>query len=136
MKKILKRLLKPVLAVSIAGVCIAAIGIGLKSTPLYYAGLVLAAPLYIVYIPLMLFAIAATATWPLWIPFYRLAIKKHGAPFHAGDKVRVLRGAHRGRVLTVYAVWEERNQVRVDLGTNPDQDFTDVLSIWSVQKIN
>lgn len=40
----------------------------------------------------------------------------NGAPYQPGDQVRLLSGRHRGRVVTVYEVWSERGQVRVDLG--------------------
>jgi len=135
MKQILKRLLKPVLVVSIGGVAVAAIGIAARSTPLYYAGLLLASPLYLVYVPLMIFAILAAFTWPIWVPFYRLAIKRHGAPFHPGDMVQVLRGQHKGEALRVYDVWNERDKVRLDIGDKEKKDVTDVFSFMSVKKI-
>lgn len=130
-----KRLLKPVIAISIAGVCIAGLGIYTKVLPLYYTGLVLASPLLLVYLPFLIIALAARITQPLWISFYILIARRHGTPFQPGDLVRVLRGPHKDKVLPVYDVWAERYQIRLELSAKEKMDFTDVFSFLSVQRV-
>jgi transcription antitermination factor NusG len=49
-------------------------------------------------------------------PIYYEQGLKNGAPYLPGDSVRILVGRHAGRVATVYQIWPERGQVRVDLG--------------------
>ncbi len=56
----------------------------------------------------------------------RLA-RVNGAPFHNGDLVQVLAGRYRGRVGRVYAEWETRGQVRVDLGDEAKRKVQDVF---------
>jgi len=51
--------------------------------------------------------------WPL---LDKLACKRNGAPFKEGDWVRILIGSHRDKVVQVYKLVPERNEVRVNLG--------------------
>jgi len=53
--------------------------------------------------------------------------KINGAPFHLGDAVRILVGPYRDRVGYIYAMWIERNQVRVELNEQAKNDVTDVF---------
>jgi hypothetical protein len=135
MKELLKKYQKPVVVISIIGVCFAGLGLLTKVMPIYYTGLVLASPLYLVCLPLCCIMLLCWMTWPLWIPLYRLATKRHGAPFKPGDVVRVLRGPHHGKVLNVYEVWNERDQVRLDLGETEKKNVTDVFTVLSVQRV-
>jgi hypothetical protein len=58
-----------------------------------------------------------------------LAIRRiNGAPFDVGDQVMILSGKHAGRVVRVYQLWEERAQVRVELGDAERKAVTDVYS--------
>jgi hypothetical protein len=61
-------------------------------------------------------------------PFYHARGLRNGAPYRPGDHVMILAGRHRGRVVPVYAVWEERQQVRVELGDGEREAVEDVFS--------
>src|SRR5689334_3447282 len=84
--------------------------------------------------------LGALLSFFLWVPFaaivigplYRLQGKLNGAPFRVGDRVRILAGPHRNRIVEVYDVWESRNQVRVDLDTQTRKDASDVFSFTEV----
>ncbi len=52
----------------------------------------------------------------------------NGQPFREGDWVRILVGPHRDRVVRVYQVWKERDEVRVELGEQEAKDVKDVFS--------
>src|SRR5207253_4613352 len=56
--------------------------------------------------------------------------KLNGAPFHVGDRVCILVGPHRGRVVQVYSV--ERRQIRVQLGEQAKKDSTDAFLFTKV----
>ena len=55
-------------------------------------------------------------------PIYRLRARFNGAPFHAGDRVRILVGPHRDRVVKICDVWKERGEVRVELNALEAKD--------------
>jgi hypothetical protein len=61
-----------------------------------------------------------------------LAARLQGWPFGVGDKVRILSGPHKDTISTVYAVWSERGQVRVDLGPQAREKFEDVYCAVAV----
>lgn len=63
-------------AVSTAGLVLAALGLWIPCEPLYLAGLLLALPLYAVVLPALIGLLACAMTRPLWLPFYRLAIRR------------------------------------------------------------
>lgn len=67
--------------------------------------------------------------WPFT---FHIIGKLNGAPFHEGDLVRVLIGPYRDRVVRVYDVWKERNQVRVELGEQERKEVTDVFSFVEI----
>lgn len=56
----------------------------------------------------------------------------NGAPFHVGDQVRVLLGPYRDEVRVVYAVWDERGEVRLDFGPQAKEEFADVYSYLEI----
>lgn len=60
----------------------------------------------------------------------RLRARINGAPFMAGDAVRILSGPYKDHVATVYVVW--KNQLRVDLGEEARLEFKDVFSFVEV----
>jgi hypothetical protein len=101
----------------------------------FWAGFVLVSPLFVTVLPYLAFLLLFWLTWPFWVPFYRLALRRHGAPFQEGDVAQVLRGNHKGEVLRVYDVWTERDQVRLELGEEEKGEVTDVFSFLSVQKV-
>ena len=87
------------------------------------------------------FLLAIVITLPLgWIlggmliwPWVAVAASKlNGAPFREGERVRVLIAPHRDRVLEVYAVWQDRHQVRAWLDEQHNNDVTDVFSYHEV----
>ena len=59
-------------------------------------------------------------------------MKINGAPFHNGDMVHILVGKHRGKIARVYEIWEERKEVRVDIGEQAKKDVEDVYSYTEV----
>jgi hypothetical protein len=56
----------------------------------------------------------------------------NGGPFQVRDSVHILAGRYRGRVATVYAVWEPRGEVRLDLGEPAAADYSDVISCLEI----
>ena len=63
----------------------------------------------------------------LWIPLGHAAARVQGWPFAVGDHVWILSGRDRDRITTVYEVWAERGQIRVDLGPERKDKFEDVF---------
>jgi hypothetical protein len=70
--------------------------------------------------------------WFLFGPLYFARGQKNGAPFRVGDRVHILVGAHRDAVVSVYEVWESRNQVRVELGDDEKKKVRDVFSYYEI----
>jgi hypothetical protein len=60
-------------------------------------------------------------------PIYRAREVRNGGPFRVGDRVRILAGAHRGRVTRVYSTWRQ-GLVRVELGEAARSACTDIFS--------
>ena len=135
MKEFLSRWKKVIWGVAIAGVGIGYLGLWLDIGLLLWTGLVLAIPLFIIVLPYCLFVLLALFTRPVWLPFYKHAIKRNGAPFHAGDWVRILHGQHQSQIVRVYEVWIDRDQVRVELGEKEKEDVRDVFSFLQVRRI-
>jgi hypothetical protein len=65
-------------------------------------------------------------------PWMRARGRANGAPYLAGDRVRILAGKHKNFVGSIYEVWDERGQVRLDLGPEPRKDFSDVFTYTEV----
>ena len=63
---------------------------------------------------------------------FHFIARTNGAPFQAGDWVRILSGSHRDQIVCIYAIWEERGQVRVELDEQAKQDYTDVFSYHEI----
>ena len=63
-----------------------------------------------------------------------MAYRRHGAPFKAGDWVRILKGPRQGQSVQIYDVWDERASVRVDIGEKEKTDVTDVVGYLDIQK--
>jgi hypothetical protein len=70
------------------------------------------------------------AMFPGWFVigplFYDREIK-NGGPFKVGDTVRILSGAHKGRIARVYSTWQG-NTLRVELGAREKEEFKDIFS--------
>jgi hypothetical protein len=62
----------------------------------------------------------------------RIAAKIQGAPFNEGDSVRILIGPHRDTVTSIYQIWHERGQVRVELGEQASDAVEDVFCSFEV----
>jgi hypothetical protein len=73
--------------------------------------------------------------FPGWMIVGNIVSWIQGAPFREGDTVCVLSGKHRGKVTTVYEVWECRGQVRVDLGKELKKAVEDVFCNVAVFKM-
>jgi hypothetical protein len=58
--------------------------------------------------------------------------RRNGAPFREGDEVVILSKRFPGRVTRVYEVWNERRQVRVELGEQEREAVTDVFEYTDV----
>ena len=69
-------------------------------------------------------------------PLYHLRGRLNGAPYSVGDRVRILAGPYSGRVVRVYEVWSERNQVRVELGDQTKIELADVFSCIQVCRVS
>ena len=59
-------------------------------------------------------------------PMYYSRGRINGAPFKERDVVQVLTGPHRGKITTVYAMWQG-DSVRVRLGEMESKTFKDVF---------
>jgi hypothetical protein len=73
--------------------------------------------------------------FPTWMVVGSVVSRIQGAPFRKGDTVCVLSGKHKGKVTTVYEVWECRGQVRVDLGEELKKAVEDVFCNVAVFKM-
>lgn len=66
-------------------------------------------------------------------PFaFFLATRIQGGPFAVGDEVVILTGKHKNAVATIYEIWEERQQVRVDLGEDLKRAVKDVFCVIEI----
>lgn len=63
---------------------------------------------------------------------FRIAAAIQGAPFRVGDNVWILVGKHKGTLTRVYKVWNDRGQVRVELGADANEAVTDVFCVVAV----
>lgn len=111
-----------------AGVLIALLGLWLEIPWLYLIGFALSLPLLVIVLPVCCIALTVSVTRPVWYPVYWGILQSRGAPFHEGDIVEILRGPQKGRTLTIYDVWNERELVRVHIGEKEKNDLTDLFS--------
>lgn len=68
----------------------------------------------------------------IWGILGRLAARVQGWPFRVGDEVCILSGKHIHTVARVYEIWEERGQVRLDLGEEAKNAVDDVFCAVAV----
>jgi hypothetical protein len=68
----------------------------------------------------------------IWGFLSHIAARIQGWPFQIGEEVVILTGRHRNAVACIYEVWEERGQVRVDLGEELKETVKDVFSVVEV----
>jgi hypothetical protein len=75
------------------------------------------------------------ASWFFFQILWRVRVWINDGPFHAGDLVQVIAGAHAGKIAAVYEEWPSRNQVRVDLGEAEYAAVKDVFSYVQLCKV-
>lgn len=85
----------------------------------------------VIVLPVLAFFVSLPSAWMVLGPLYYFCSKLNGAPYHTCDHVRILVGPFRDRVGQIYAVWEERGQVRGDLGLEM-KDVRDVFAFTQV----
>jgi hypothetical protein len=80
--------------------------------------------------PVFLVFVALPYAWFVLWPLYFLASRWNGAPFHPGDRVRILSRPYRDHIVEVLEVINDRHKVRVLLdekkGTKEIFSFTEV----------
>jgi hypothetical protein len=69
-------------------------------------------------------------------PVYYSQGLENGAPYSPGDRVYLLTGRHRGRIVPVYEVWDERSAVRVELSDAEREAVTDVFGYIEVCRVS
>lgn len=120
------------LAAVIAGLCVAVAACRPSAAMFHDWSYLLLFIVSIVIAPVLFFILSLPCGFIVLVPLFRLGAKLNGAPFHAGDRVRILVGAHRDRIVQIYEVWEERGQVRVELDEQSRQKVKDVFSFTQV----
>lgn len=68
----------------------------------------------------------------LWRFAGPLAARFQGWPFQLGDEVCILSGEHANTTALIYEIWEERGEVRLELGELAKAQVEDVISIVAV----
>ena len=61
-----------------------------------------------------------------------MAARLQGWPFKIGDEVCILSGKHINTITRIYEVWDERGQVRLDLGEEAKNAVDDVFCAVTV----
>lgn len=74
-------------------------------------------------------------SWIFFKILWHIRVWINGGPFHNGDLVQVIAGAHAGRIAAVYEEWTSRKQVRVDLGESEWKEAKDVFSYVQLLRI-
>jgi hypothetical protein len=82
----------------------------------------------VIVFPLMCFFVSLFAAPMILFSLYEYGARLNGAPFEIGDRVRILVGPHRDRVVGIYELWDQRAQVRVNLDSETKEKVTDVFS--------
>lgn len=68
----------------------------------------------------------------IWMLSGRLAARVQGWPFQVGDEVWILSGMHANTIARIYEIWDERGQVRLDLGEEAKNKVEDVYCAVAV----
>jgi hypothetical protein len=84
--------------------------------------------------PVFIFFCGLPLGFIIFGPLFYLADKIAGAPFQVGDRVRILVGPHRDRIVEVYDVWQSRRQIRVWLDSEAEKNVTDVFGNSQVRR--
>ena len=88
---------------------------------------VIVALLFVFLLLLVAGSCLAGVFWPMVRSFFEARDLENGAPFRVGDRVRILAGRHKDRVVRVYSDWRY-DSVRVELGEMEKEKFTDIFS--------
>lgn len=78
------------------------------------------------------FFTAIVSGWCVLGPYYFHRSEINGAPFQIGDRVRILAGPYRDQIREIYEIWTSRNQVRLNLGAEAKDQFTDIYGYIAV----
>ncbi len=68
----------------------------------------------------------------IWMIVGRFAARFQGWPYEIGEEVCILAGKHINRIARIYGIWDERGQVRVDLGDDAKNTVEDVFCAVAV----
>jgi hypothetical protein len=68
----------------------------------------------------------------IWGSLSHVAARIQGWPFKVGEEVVILLGKHKNSVTRIYEIWDERGQVRVDLGKELKESINDVYCAVAV----
>jgi len=98
------------------------------SCALFFTALLLA--------PVFFAFVAILPGFIVFVPLYYFGDRLAGAPFRVGDRVRILVGPHRNRVVEIYDVWDSRRQIRVRLDAESETKVRDVFSFTQVCREN
>ena len=129
----LKKIGSTLYGIGFLGIPVALVGLLLENDTMFWCGMIMAIPAYVFALPLFCFAVfMSLIVWPFWIPH---ELKKNGAPFTPGDLVQVTKGPHRDNIFSIYEVWKESNQVRLNLGQLEKIEVTDVFSMLSIRRV-
>ncbi len=85
------------------------------------------------------FLVAVLLGWFIFGPIYHYRAELNGAPFQPGDRVQILVGRDRGRVVRVAEVWDWRGDLRVALGDLAGRkgrtidDFVQVIKVTDAE---
>lgn len=71
----------------------------------------------------------------IWKILGRLAARLQGWPFQIGDEVCILAGKRIHTITRIYEVWDERGQVRLDLGEEAKNAVDDVFCAVTVCRL-
>jgi hypothetical protein len=115
----------------ICGVAGALAGVGLLFVSLNEAG-ALIPDVTIVFWSVIAAVLMAAMGWVfgvtfLWMMFGKIAARIQGWPFHVGDQVYILSGKNRNQIARIYEIWDERGQVRLELGDELKNAVEDVF---------
>ncbi len=116
-----------------ASAAIGAVGaLGVLLAILHAEGVLVARVEVLIWVALAALPVAAIG-WIVGIVFLwhmmlgHVAARLQGWPFAVGERVWILSGRYRDTLATVYEVWSERGQVRVELGQEAKEKVEDVF---------
>lgn len=82
------------------------------------------------------YLVSGLVGWFIFGPLYHYRAEVNGYPFRPGDRVEILVGPSRGRVVRVADVWEQRGEVRVEAPESAGGKKRTVYQFTQVIKVN